>query len=323
VEKILEMLNGRRNVLRKPVNITLATSGIGLSQDKARLLGKNRVFVIVSVDGTKEFNDPVRRMKDGSSSFRVAKNAIMRLKSAGCRFGLSITVSKQNIEHFPQILDTLLSEFSPQDIGLNAFLHRIDNDLNPHQIDSAQAFSAFLEGFRIALKYGIYAEQPLRRFKPFIQRRPLVKDCSAPGERLVLAPGGLMGFCDSAYPERKYFYPYQQFPERTHLDYVKWSGLSSVEMPHCQVCPAMTVCGGACRYDAYKASGKLDGIDKMRCSFELSFLSWLIWRLFDTLKLQDKLFYFPTDSERRSLLENLADLVKNQPFTAGSLIDWN
>jgi hypothetical protein len=85
----------------------------------------------------------------------------------------------------------------------------------------------------------------------------------------------------------------------------------------------MTVCGGACRYDAYKASGKLDGIDKMRCSFELSFLSWLIWRLFDTLKLQDKLFYFPTDSERRSLLENLADLVKNQPFTAGSLIDWN
>ena len=113
--------------------------------------------------------------------------------------GLSLTIGKHNTDDFSQNLEYLLDKFESNDIGLNAFLHRIDESPNPFQVDSETAFCAFIEGLKMTLEHGIYAEQPFRRLKPFVQRRPLIKDCSSPGERIVLAPGGVMGFCDSTF----------------------------------------------------------------------------------------------------------------------------
>jgi radical SAM protein with 4Fe4S-binding SPASM domain len=315
-EEILKLApNG---LFRQPVRLSFTTSGIGLTDEQADLLAQNNVFVIISIDGTAQANDPVRRSGDGLSAYAHAERACRMLMDRGGRVGLSVTIGKHNVADLPLHVEYLLSRFRPKDIGLNAFLHRRGEAINPFQVDSQTALQAVLQGLEICRKHGVFAEQPFRRLKPFVFRKPLLKDCSAPGERLVLAPGGVAGFCDSCYPNRRYFYPRDQFSGAAHADYAAWAGLSAPEMPHCRACPAMTVCGGACRYDAYKASGQLDGIDPLRCEFELGFLKWMIWQLFDLGFSGSGQFYFPTEADRARLIAGTPLTGENQPFTAGS-----
>lgn len=303
------------DIFRKNVRVTLTTSGYGLNNARADFLAENDVFVIVSIDGLPEYNDAVRTGK--TSAYRTAEKALGILQKHNCRIGLSITVGKHNADNIEESVEHLILKFRPRDIGLNAFLHWVDGKPNPYQIDGEKAFKAVIAGFKTARKYGVYAEQPFRRMKPFAYRKPLLKDCSAPGERLVIAPGGVMGFCDSCYPSGKDFYTPKEFPDYDSADYSKWAGLSAVEMKTCRECPAMTVCGGACRFDAYSSTGTLDGCDSERGKFERKFLRWMIEETFKQ-KHTDSEYYIPTIEDRENIWKNIEIKYENQPFTAGS-----
>ena len=316
-ETIVKTVKHNR-LFKLPVRFSFTTSGYKMTTSAADFLARHNVFVIVSLDGSPQTNDKVRKQKD-DSSFDTAKRAFDILRNRKCRLGLSFTIGKHNHQVIEDELHYLLKTMHPDDIGLNAFLHPIGDKKNPYQINAQEAFNSFLQGVEIVKSYGIYAEQPMRRLRPFVFRKPLLKDCSAPGERLVLVPGGMIGFCDSFYFEGKYYYPINDFPDHSHPDYQMWNNLSSVEMPLCSLCPAMTVCGGACRYDAYKASGTLHSADPMRCIFELDFLHWMIWELFSLSGNGNKLPYFlPTPAERRLLLGKMDLHADKQPFTAGT-----
>jgi radical SAM protein with 4Fe4S-binding SPASM domain len=316
-----EVLEATRpgGLFRQPVRVTFTTSGVGMTSRKAEILAGRDIFVIISVDASPQVNDGVRVLPAGSA-YQAAEHAYHMLKEKGCRLGLSVTMGRHNLDAFTGEVEYLLQRFQPDDIGLNAFLHRRSGQVNPYQVGSEEALAALIEGFNLTRAHGVYAEQPFRRLKPFVYRKPLLKDCSAPGERLVLTPGGLMGFCDSCYPQRSWFYPHDKFPEEDHADYRLWSNLSSPQMPECRQCPCMTVCGGACRFDAYQASGRLDGVDPERCRFERGFLNWMIWQLFDRTKAVDTFWMVPTDGDREKLMDNVALSASNQPFTAGSYL---
>ncbi len=316
-EEVLKLTRPASGLFRQPVRVTFTTSGVGLIEEQADILAHHDVFVIVSIDGAPTANDFVRRADDGFSSYAHAERACQMLTARGCRVGLSVTIGKHNADDIESHVEHLIKKFRPRDIGLNAFLHRRGESVNPFQMDGKTALGAVLKGLEVCRRYGVYAEQPFRRLRPFVFRQPLLKDCSAPGERLVLAPGGVAGFCDSCYPDGQYFYDFDQFDAACNPNYQAWAGLSAPEMPECRWCPAMTVCGGACRYDAFKASGHLDGVDPLRCEFELGFLKWMIWDLFDRLSPQ-KPFVLPSSDDRKKLIEDIPLSGSNQPFTAGS-----
>ncbi|RJP78420.1 MAG: radical SAM protein [Candidatus Zixiibacteriota bacterium] len=317
VEEVLRRARPRTFFRQDEVRFCFTTSGLGMTEYQAEVLARHDVFVILSLDGLPPVNDAVRRAP-GEGAFAASERAWNLLTARGCRVGLSVTMGRHNVDDFARQVECLVDRFHPHDIGLNAFLHRRGDQPNPYQLSTEQAFPALIEGWEVTRRYGVYAEQPFRRLRPFVFRNPLLKDCSSPGERLVLAPGGVMGFCDSCYPDRRWFYPREAFPAPDHPDHRLWAGLSSPEMPHCRLCPAMTVCGGACRYDAYKASGRLDGVDPDRCRFEREFLNWMIWRLFDQRDGESRPWFAPGEGDRQALIDNVSLSSRNQPFTAGS-----
>jgi radical SAM protein with 4Fe4S-binding SPASM domain len=317
-EEILKLTRPGTGLFRQEVRMSFTTTGIGLTPEQAELLATHDVFVIVSIDGTPECHDRVRPAPGGAGSFEAAASAYDLLKEKGARVGLSVTIGRHNIEDLAGQVKFLLERFAPDDIGLNAFLHRRGDRENPFQVSGEAAFNAFIEAIDVTREFGVYAEQPFRRLKPFVSRKPLLKDCSSPGERLVLAPGGVIGFCDSCYPDGNYFYPTGDFPGINHPDHRLWRSLSSPEVAQCRECPAMTVCGGGCRYDAFRASGRLDGVDPERCKFERAFLNWMIWELFDRAKDMNAPFYLPSDREREALFGEVSLQPRNQPFTAGT-----
>ncbi|MCX6639062.1 MAG: radical SAM protein [bacterium] len=316
-EEILRLTRSELLFGQKEVRICFTTSGVGMTSHHAKVLAQNDVFVILSIDGLAEVNDKVR-VGAGISAFKAVEQAYFLLRELGCRVGLSVTLGKHNTADFAYQVGSLLERFPPDDVGLNAFLHPCSKKMNPYQVSAESALPALISGWAVAQRHGVYAEQPLRRLRPFVFRNPLLKDCSSPGERLVLAPGGVIGFCDSCFPDRSWFYPYADFPSEDHPDYQLWASLSSPEIPQCSQCPAMTVCGGACRYDAYRASGCLDGVDPRRCSFERSFLNWMIWELFNKIEDKTEPWLFPEDGIRRVLIDHIPLASRNQPFTAGS-----
>jgi len=320
-EKIIDLSCGKNRIFRQNVRLSFTTSGYGMQKYQADLLSENDVFVILSLDSPQVINDRVRYCRSGESSYEIALTAYQMLKKAGCRVGLSVTIGRHNHDNFADNLSRLFDDFHPDDIGLNAFLHPITGRQNPYQINPEEAFEAFISGLEITGRCGIFAEQPFRRLKPFIHRNPLLKDCSSPGERIVLVPGGKIGYCDSCNTTNEYFYPPEDFsPEKSNHGYQLWSSLSSPEMPECRKCPAMTVCGGACRYDAYKESGKLDGVSKNRCLFERMLLGWMIWELHKLTCDDHKDYYVPSMRDREKLMNQVKPGERNQPFTAGSYL---
>ena len=315
--KIFELTSQESSLFRQNVRLSFTTSGYGLTTEQVKIMRDHDVFVIVSLDGIGGQNDKVRVSKSGDSAYMIAGRALDMLKNTGCRIGISVTLGWHNIENLEENLTFLLDRFEPDDIGLNAFLHSSGDKSNKFQLDAETAFSAIVEGMNICRKLSVFAEQPFRRLKPFVYRKPLLKDCSSPGERLVLTPDGLMGFCDSMYPRNQYFYNTENFGTNLE-DYETWRSLSSPELPVCKTCPAMTVCGGACRYDAYMAGGSLDGVDPLRCEVEKKLLNWMIWDLFNNIRKQNERFTISADYDRKIMFGSISLTSKNQPFIAGT-----
>ena len=318
--RIFHLASKESGLFKQEVRLSFTTSGYGMTIEHAKILKSHDVFVIVSIDSSQPVNDKIRLSKNNASAFNCAEKALDILKSEDCRTGISVTLSVHNIDNLEEHLSFLLHRFQPYDIGLNAFLHSFNAKPNKFQLDAEQSFQAIIRGMEICRELGVFAEQPFRRLKPFVYRKPLLKDCSSPGERLVLTPGGYIGFCDSMYPKGKYFYKTDEFGKADE-DYRTWQSLSSPQMPSCKKCPVMTVCGGACRYDAYMASGNLDGIDPLRCEVEKKLLEWMIWELFDKIHRDDEEYIIPSDAERQILFGKISPTPQNQPFTAGSYCD--
>lgn len=55
---------------------------------------------------------------------------------------------------------------------------------------------------------------------------------------------------------------------------------SPLNMPECQDCPALGICGGGCPYQSELEMGSIWALDKRFCIHAKMTLEWLIWDLF-------------------------------------------
>lgn len=295
------------------VNVILITNGSFVDAEIAAFLKKNDIFVIVSVDGIDDKNDIARQTPNGEGTFKVVEKAVEILQQAGNKIGLSITVGKHNIDNIHGTVEKLLTKFKPIDFGLNSCLHPINGKENSFQIESEEAARSLIRCFKIAREKGFYAEQLFRRIRPFIYKRPRLKDCSSSGGRFVLTPYGTIGMCDSFAYTNDYCENVDGFDLDKNEYYPEWKELSPVNNADCLPCPALTICGGGCRYDAYYQSGRIDSLDLYRCKQAKLILEWLIWDLYDHLNRRigkDYSLIVPKDGERKLLLENIR--IKNE-----------
>ena len=264
-----------------PVNLILSTSGTGASEELASQLALADCFVILSIDGPPEVHDSARPLAaGGESSFRVAEQAFETYRAAGCRVGISVTVSKHNIERLQESFVWLAQRFAPDDMGLNSALHPcvVSGAPSPLQVPASIATPAMLGCLEWARsRRGLYVEQLFRRLRPFVSMVPRLRDCASAGGRLVFAPGGEVGLCDCLAAAGEFLSPGDSAREPGGMiGYRDFSSLSPVNWEECLDCPALCLCGGGCRYDAWCESGSIRGRSADRCEQELLLLDWMI-----------------------------------------------
>lgn len=263
---------------RGDVNLILITGGIPVDRSLAELLSSLDTFVIVSMDGSPRENNLCRPLKDPGDSFAQAERAFNVFREAGCRVGISVTLSRLNITEARRNFIWLMDRFQPDDMGLNPWLHPLEKgNENPHQIRPEEAILAVTSCMEEALSRGMYVEQLARRTRPFVNRSPRLKDCASSGGRLVVMPGGIAGTCDCMTCRGHHGV---SLNDRAGIEELMrgFRTLAPVFFPLCLSCPALTICGGGCRYDAFSHSGDLRGRWPDRCRFERQFLNWMLSR---------------------------------------------
>ncbi len=274
---VLHVINRIRSSGVK-INLSTATGGVPVDPSLARELALEDAFIIVSIDGPPAVHNSARPLRGRGDSFKDAEKAFYIFRDAGCRVGISVTVTEKSIATVREDFRWLMERFQPDDMGLNPWLHPLKGGrANPLQATGPGILEAVTSCMEMAIDRGMYIEQLARRVRPFVRRTPRLKDCASAGGRLVQVPGGIAGTCDCMTVCGDHGVSLKKTGEFDDL-LTRFRDLSPVNFPDCLSCPALALCGGGCRYDAYHASGALNGSRPERCSYEREFLRWMIER---------------------------------------------
>lgn len=276
--ELIRHVVGRVRETGAQINLSIATGGVPVDSSIVGELAAEDAFIIVSIDGPPSVHNLARPLRNGANSFADAEKAFHVFKSAGCRVGISVTVTERSIAEVTDNFLWLMEHFEPDDMGLNPWLHPLKGGrANPLQASSGKILSAVTSCMELAIDRGMYIEQLARRVRPFAGKTPRLKDCASAGGRLVQVPGGTCGTCDCMTVCGDHGVSVGDDRALSEL-LTSFRDLSPVNFPDCINCPVLMICGGGCRYDAYHASGSLRGRVSDRCIFERDFLKWMIDR---------------------------------------------
>jgi radical SAM protein with 4Fe4S-binding SPASM domain len=303
--------------------IVAITAGWGDHRGLPGLMADRDVFMIVSMDGPPEVNDRCRPGPGGGSSFEAARRAFEVYRKAGCRVGISVTLTEGNLDAMPEAFGWLIDTFSPDDIGLNSALHpNMDGRTPECQVEPGKAMEVMTECLAEARDRGVYVEQLFRRLRPFATGRPRLRDCPAAGSRLVWMPGGRLGFCDCLTARGEGVVPASDPDPAKALGLTRLARECPVFWQGCLDCPSLALCGGGCRYDAWSETGSLSGGSAYRCAGEEVLLRWLLGDLLDVCGglPPDGSLLLPAPGQRRAMLGGIDPLdPRVVPMPRGTL----
>lgn len=266
--------------LPEKITLNLVTNGTLLTPNIANTLKKHNVQVSISIDGDEFATNSCRVYESGRPVYQDIRRGFEICKNAGMDIGASCTLSEACITDFDKTLKVLLEECGVTNLGLNLMI--TGGELVENYSERAARF--ILKAFQIFRTRGVYEDRIMRKVNAFIERKVLPFDCGATGgNQIVIAPNGDVGICHGYTMERKYFptnVDDHNFDIKKDHDFLEWSMRSPLNMPECQGCIALGICGGGCPFQAEIATGSIWGLDERFCTHAKMTLEWLIWDLY-------------------------------------------
>ena len=194
--------------------------------------------------------------------------------------GASCTLSEASISNFDTTISILLDECGVTNLGLNLM---ITGNQKMAEGYSEKAARFIIKAFQIFRERGVYEDRIMRKVNAFVEKKIWPFDCGAAGgNQIVIAPNGDVGICHGFTAERKYFPTNindDAFDVSRDVIYNEWSTRSPLNMPQCQGCPALGMCGGGCPFQAEIETGSIWNLDERFCVHAKLTLEWLIWDL--------------------------------------------
>ncbi len=267
--------------LPQKTTLNLVTNGSLLNSEIAAMLKDHNVQVSISIDGDDFATNSNRVYANGEPVYQDIKEGFRICKEAGMNIGASCTLSEASIRNFDTTIRVLLDECGVSNLGLNLMIsgeEKMDNSYNE------RAAKFIIDAFQIFRKRGVYEDRIMRKANAFIEKTVWPFDCGATGgNQIVIAPDGDIGICHGFVGKKKYFptnvYD-DDFDINSDKDFKEWSMRSPLNMPECQNCPALGICGGGCPYQSELEAGSIWTVDKRFCVHAKMTLEWLVWDLY-------------------------------------------
>jgi len=271
--------------LPKKTILNMVTNGSLITNEIAETLKKHNVQVSISIDGDSFATNSSRIYADGRPVYRDIKRGFLVCKENGMNIGASCTLSEASISDFGTTLKVLLDECQVTNLGFNLMIAGEDK-LNDGYNERAAKF--IIDAFKVFRERGVYEDRIMRKATSFVESKVWPFDCGATGgNQIVIAPDGDIGICHGFLAKRKYF-PTNVYDDDFEMsenpDYKEWSMRSPLNMPQCQECSALGICGGGCPFQSEIEKGSIWALDDRFCIHAKMTLEWLIWDLFDHTK---------------------------------------
>lgn len=289
------------------LEIVLESNGMLITQEIAEFLRENRIFVIVSIDGTKASHDSYRIDKNGNGSWEKAVNGYKILKDAGCLVVISTVFTNEFAKDYKKNLDFLLENLNPYSIGLNLY-HVLDGQ----EIEDDQTvdlIDQYIESWKYASERGLYIEHIMRRIRPLVEKKIRLKDCGACGKRMVSDCNGNIGICEGLVGDDTYFF--KRNPKESLSEdqvFIEWSKRTQLRMAECIGCCAQGICGGGCVYNGLIMNGNANTPDPYICEASKKLVQWAVRCWYEksdaNKRIHDAGYALLRDNERNVILGN-------------------
>lgn len=270
--------NSQSPQLKKPIEIVMITNGYLYNQKLTDLFKSRNVGICVSLDGRKRHQDVTRVLRKSNSSTydRVIEN-YFKYRNAGLSMGISTALGKHNafdlreISEFYAELGAPFVEFQiPYQVG---------NESNELWVDAKDISDNLMEAFTILKSKGIIEGTTYRRLRDFSIGKIRIKDCGSNGNQLVVAPDGTIGPCHSLVGTRTFFEGNVMDPAsdpEQMSNFLEWAKRFPLNMPECQGCSFIALCGGGCTYNSYVANNTIWGKDPQVCGYMKGMVDWIL-----------------------------------------------
>jgi uncharacterized protein len=290
------------------VEIILESNGTLVTDEVAEYLKKNDVFVIVSIDGTRDVHNAYRKKADMSGSYDETKRGFDILIQHGCTTVISSVFTDEYAKNIDACICNMIKEIRPKSIGLNLF-HVLEHQSIKND-KTSDIYYDYIHAFELARDNDLYIEHIMRRIRPLVDRKVRIKDCGACGNRIVSDVNGYIGICEGLVGNSKYFFPRRDFAYvKTDNEFRIWAQRTPLKIQGCKGCPAMGICGAGCVNNAIQQNGNIFSPDNYICATSKAFVLWALRKWFTDNKvevaLQGKDCHVLTERERLSLLGRL------------------
>ena len=252
---------------KEPTELVVITNGTLVDKNIANLFSEKKVQVSVSIDGPQEFHDIARRDKAGRGSYSRAIRGYNLLKDAGVNPSISCTIGEHNLEHLLSVGEFFADELKPSTVGFNLLIKSGGNG-KPSEEYSQQATKKLIETFELLRDHGIYEDRIMRRLEKICNKECYLKECAAYGNQIVVRYDGKVGPCHAFAPTGQFFagdIRSEDFSLNQEI-FGMWAKRNQLNNKFCEECPAITLCGGGCAYNANTENGDIDSVDNAICA---------------------------------------------------------
>jgi len=246
----------------KNSRLVVFTNGTLLNQERAEFFRDNNFLVIVSLDGADDIHGPRRKFRNGKSTYQQALHGYLLAQKIGCNCSIS-AVADLNIANINDWLSWLIS-LKPLSVGLN-YQHQLLNN-EAIEVDFNAYTNLVLTANEALNKNGILLENYERFSKPYNDGTIRWRECQACGRGITVDSSGNIGPCKSLLVSKKIAFPLSSFNPIYNECFNAWAERTPLKHEVCLGCPAISICGGGCAYDAYCIhDGDALKMDKRMC----------------------------------------------------------
>jgi len=257
------------------LNFIILTNSLLIDEKKLELLKKNKVQVVVSLDGDEETTNANRVDKKGHGVYKQIIKKLQILKKNNINYSISCTIGIGNENKTFSTFKHIAETAGTKDIGLNYIM-----DIDNYDRTDENYARAVTEGLiKIHEKYhktNFYEDRLARKIKAYTDKTPIIKDCTGCGKQIVFTPDNKIGPCQSFYSENMYFHDFEDNLDLTNLSFSEWNKLTPFNKSECLDCIALGSCGGGCPYRTFKNKQDISSNDDVFCIHSKMLIKHLI-----------------------------------------------
>lgn len=235
------------------IGFVVLTNGVLLTPRIAKIFKEEGIEVAVSMDGLGKYNDSQRVFPNGLGSFKFVERGINELIKYKIPFNVSVTITKNNIEHIPELTQYFLK--NKIRFAFNFFR---ENFMVKEELISSD--NKLITSLKKAYKY-IYDNPPQNNCIDGLLdrvsfRRPHNNVCGMGKNYIVVRNDGKLVSCQMTLDK-----PIGSITDKNIIETMKEGTfldpktLTVDTKPICKDCQWKYLCGGGCPLLNYKQTG--------------------------------------------------------------------